>query len=51
MRIPILPIDIIEYIFILSQNICHVCNRNYNLGFYKKISTMYFCSEICYECI
>lgn len=49
--LPILPIELLEYICALSQNICHVCNRDYNLNFYKKLSSMYFCSKLCYEYI
>ena len=51
--VPNLPNEIWDYIFILSNINCHVCNQkiNFNNNFYKKQGNFYYCSKQCYTFI
>ena len=47
----LLPNEIIELIFILSNIKCHCCNKNYDFNFYKKLNKNYYCSYDCFNFI
>ena len=41
--------DIIQYILDFTCISCHTCKKKYNLKFYVKQGSFYYCSAECYN--